>query len=428
MSHKAKSKSGTKHGQAVLAPKLRFPDFSAEGAWEKKRIGPHLMDRSGRVASDTDLPIYSSTRDGLKRQDAYFEGKVLQNNNDYGIVPAECFVYRHMSDDGLFKFNINSTGGDIAVSKEYPVFGTLGVNSRFLLALLNDGLDFKRFAYSQKAGGTRTRLYFSRLCEWQAPLPTTAEQQKIADCLSSLDELITAQARKVDALKTHKKSLMQWLFPREGEAQPRLRFPEFRGAGEWVTKSLDRLVDILSGSTPLKSNPEFWTGSIPWVSAKDMKKLFLDDAEDHISTAAINDGARLVPSGSLLMLTRGMTLLKDIPICLLRREMSFNQDVKALRPKKGVSGLFLALMLTGNKQRLLEMVDIAGHGTGKLNTDELKAFGLMLPNPKEQQRIANCLTSLDDLITAAVEELGALKSHKKGLVQQLFPSAEALEA
>ena len=86
------------------------------------------------------------------------------------------------------------------------------------------------------------------------------------------------------------------------------------------------------------------------------------------------------------MLTRGMTLLKDIPICVLRREMSFNLDVKGLRPKDGVDGLFLAWMLIGNKPRLLAMVDVAGHGTGKLDTDKLKALVMAVPSPAEQQR------------------------------------------
>jgi type I restriction enzyme S subunit len=264
------------------------------------------------------------------------------------------------------------------------------------------------------------------------PLPcgksSVREQQKIAECLSSLDELMAAQARKVDALKTHKKGLMQQLFPREGETQPRLRFSEFQNAGEWEMKHLDELVDIQSGGTPSKANPAFWNGLVPWVSAKDMKRLFLEDAEDHISKAAIDDGARLVPAGTLLMLIRGMTLLKDIPICILRREMSFNQDVKGLRPKDGVDGLFLAWMLTGNKERLLAMVNIAGHGTGKLDTDELKALQLMVPSPREQQRIADCLTSLDALITAETQKHEALKTHKKGLMQQLFPSPEEVEA
>jgi type I restriction enzyme S subunit len=123
-----------------------------------------------------------------------------------------------------------------------------------------------------------------------------------------------------------------------------------------------------------------------------------------------------------------MTLLKDVPICVLRREMSFNQDVKGLRPKAGVEGLFLAWMLTGNKQRLLAMVNKAGHGTGKLDTDELKALELMLPSPAEQQRIAACLSSLDALITAATQKLAALQTHKQGLMQQLFPSPAEVAA
>ena len=74
------------------------------------------------------------------------------------------------------------------------------------------------------------------------------------------------------------------------------------------------------------------------------------------------------------------------------------------------------------------MVDIAGHGTGKLNTDELKAFELTLPKPAEQQRIADCLTSLDDLMAVETQKLDALRTHKKGLMQQLFPSPEEVEA
>ena len=108
--------------------------------------------------------------------------------------------------------------------------------------------------------------------------------------------------------------------------------------------------------------------------------------------------------------------------------MSFNQDVKALRPTNGADGLFLALFLTCSKDRLLEMVTVAGHGTGKLDTDELKAMPFMLPSPAEQQRIASCLTNLDALITAETQKLEALKTHKKGLMQQLFPSPEAAEA
>jgi type I restriction enzyme S subunit len=202
---------------------------------------------------------------------------------------------------------------------------------------------------------------------------------------------------------------------------PELRFPEFDNAREWETRNLENLVFIQSGGTPSKADPAFWDGSIPWVSAKDMKRLFLEDTEDHISIAAVDNGARVVPAGTLLILTRGMTLLKDVPICVLRREMSFNQDVKGLLPKKNVNGLFLALALLANKQRLLKMVNIAGHGTGKLNTGELEAFELAFPRPAEQQKIAGCLGSLDDLIAVQGQKLETLRQHKRGMMQQLFP-------
>ena len=175
MSPKTSTTAENAEAKPTLVPNLRFPEFRDAAAWEYKLIGPYLKDCSGRVLPDTELPVYSSTREGLMRQDAYFDGRVLQNKNEYSMVPPGCFVYRHMSDDGFFKFNINETGGKIAVSKEYPVFSTKGLNPSFLLAKLNDGIDFKHFALSQKAGGTRTRLYFSRLCEWRTLLPSPAE-------------------------------------------------------------------------------------------------------------------------------------------------------------------------------------------------------------------------------------------------------------
>src|SRR5438045_9410816 len=107
------------------------------------------------------------------------------------------------------------------------------------------------------------------------PVPTSDpdEQQKIADCLTSLDEVIAAQGRKVEALKAHKKGLMQQLFPREGETLPRLRFPEFRDAPEWEEKKLDDLAKRRTGHTPNKANPAYYNGGIKWVSLADSKRL-----------------------------------------------------------------------------------------------------------------------------------------------------------
>lgn len=194
-------------------PKLRFPEFWSAEEWQYQILDPYLVAFSERVSSNTKLPIYSSTRTGLKAQKDYFDDRELENNGEYGVVPEGYFVYRHMSDDGTFKFNINKTGGSIAVSKEYPVFTTVDLYSEFLLYLLNGGPGFKEFALAQKKGGTRTRLYLKVLRSWEALIPSYSEQKKIAACLSTIDNHIGAQSQKIEHLKSHKKGLMQQLFP-----------------------------------------------------------------------------------------------------------------------------------------------------------------------------------------------------------------------
>ena len=169
--------------------------------------------------------------------------------------------------------------------------------------------------------------------------------------------------------------------------------------GEWVESTLGEVADFLSGGTPAKSCAEYWGGSIPWVSAKDMKRFRIEDTEDHVSEVGVDSGTRLVPEGTVLLLARGMTLINDVPVCVAQRPVTFNQDVKALRAKPCVTPEFLPYLLLGNKQRLLSLVDLAGHGTGRLNSDELKGLDIVLPAlPEEQRAIARILGTLDDKI------------------------------
>lgn len=343
-----------KEGKKVLVPKLRFPEFRNDPEWAVDALEelivtvvPPAKLPSSRYRPIGKFPIVDQSQQAICgwTDNASAVVEDAWPLIVFGDHTCALKLIRHpfaQGADGIKIFKAKTP-----VSTEY-LFHSL--NHRPLVME-----DYKR--------------HFSILKERRVFYPgfEKGEQQKIADCLSSLDDLIAVQGRKVEALKTYKRGLMQQLFPREGETLPRLRFPEFRNAPEWEPTTLYALVHIQSGGTPSKANPEFWNGLIPWVSAKDMKRLFLDDAEDHISDAAVKEGAKLVPIGTVLMLVRGMTLLKDVPICVLLREMSFNQDVKALLPKNETNGLFVALLLLGNKQRLLRMVDIAGHGTGKLN-------------------------------------------------------------
>ena len=189
-------------------------------------------------------------------------------------------------------------------------------------------------------------------------------------------------------------------------------------AGEWIEKSLGECATWMSGGTPYKGNDAYWSGSIPWVSAKDMKSFRLYGAEDHISTIAIGNGGKLVPPGTILLLVRGMTLHVDVPIGMAMREMAFNQDIKALLPSECVDAAFLAYWLLAHKPELLASVDYAGHGTGRLVTEILKGMRILFPPLLEQKRIASILGSLDDKI----ELNRRMNETLEGMARALFKS------
>jgi type I restriction enzyme S subunit len=392
-------------------PKLRFPEFRE--AWQYKVIAPFLEECTARVPAETKLPIYSSTRAGLIRQDDYYGGRVLLNENEYGAVPPGCFVYRHMSDDGIFRFNINETGEEIAVSKEYPVFRAVDIDPYFLLTKLNHGNDFKKFALAQKAGGTRTRLYFSKLCTWETLLPSLGEQQKIAECLNTLDELIGAESQKLDALKAHKKGLMEQLFPGEGETLPTLRFPEFTDAADWEEKPLEAVADYENGKAYEPHIAE--TGKYVVVNSR---FISTDGAIRKYS----NESLCIAKLGDVMMVLSDLPKGRALAKCYYADAdnlYAVNQRVCRLE-SHGIHSKFLHYLINRHP-RLLAYDD--GMNQTHLSKDSVLQCPLNVPpTSEEQQKIADLMTSLDDLIGAQTEKLEALEMHKKGLMQQLFPS------
>ena len=166
----------------------------------------------------------------------------------------------------------------------------------------------------------------------------------------------------------------------------------------WQEARLGDVVRLVSGGTPSKKREEYWNGAIPWASARDMRQFRLHDTTHHVTAEGLANGTKQVPVGTILLLTRGMRLLKELPVCVTERPMAFNQDIKALLPKTRMNSGFLPYLVLGNKQRLLNLVDLAGHGTGRINSDELRALDVRLPPTSEQRAIAHILGKLDDKI------------------------------
>lgn len=413
-----------------LTPKRRFPEFRADGAWMATPLRQLCTPISEKVGNAKLTPVSITAGKGFVSQASKFGRDISgEQYRNYTYLRKGDFAYNKGNSTAFPQGYVCQLTefDEAAASSAFLCFQLHNEHQpRFVQALFDQNVHGRQLASFITSGARSNGLLNIRSDDFyrvKLPLPPeNAEQQKIAECLSSLDALIAAETDKLAALRDHKRGMMQQLFPAEAETVPRLRFPEFRNAGEWDESSLGSLTFIQSGGTPSKEDSAFWDGSIPWATAKDMKKFFLEDTVDHITDVAVSNGARLLPVGTLLILTRGMTLLKDIPICVLQREMTCNQDVKALRPKGGINGIFVAYALLAAKKRILELVKIAGHGTGKIDTDELETFSLAVPQPAEQQRIAEFLMSLERLVEATEGRLRKLRAHKSGLMQQLFPS------
>jgi type I restriction enzyme S subunit len=258
-------------------------------------------------------------------------------------------------------------------------------------------------------------------------VPEFPEQQKIAECLSSVDEVIAVQARKVDALKTHKKGLMQQLFPHEGETQPRLRFPEFQNAPEWSSDSLGSIFDTSSGGTPDRTKAEYWNGNIPWITTSLVGFNIITEADEFISGEGLrNSSAKVFPEKTILMAMYGQGKTRG-QVAMLGIKAATNQACAAILPRSEIDPHFVFLNL-GSRYEELRGLSNSG-GQENLSQGLIQGLQFSYPESKaEQQRIADCFTSLDDLIAAQTQKLEALKTYKKGLMQQLFPSPEEVVA
>lgn len=196
--------------------------------WTMKRVGD-CIEEYREISNDIQsFPVYSSSRKGLVLQSEYYDQKKTEETNlGYKIVPNGYVTYRHMSDDDVFHFNINQTGGAILVSSEYPVFTSAnGVAIGFLIPALNDTVRFRYFCRTQKLGGTRTRLYLKNLSQYRLSVPCFQEQQKIAAILTTQEKVIELKEKRLAEKQRQKKYLMQQLLT------GRKRLPGF--SGEWT--------------------------------------------------------------------------------------------------------------------------------------------------------------------------------------------------
>ena len=245
--------------------------------------------------------------------------------------------------------------------------------------------------------------------------PTPAEQKKIAECLTAMDNLISAQAQKVDALKEKKKGLMQQLFPQPGQTTPKLRFPGF--TGEWEERKLGEVANFQNGYAYNSST--FSDKGSYVIRISDIKDGTISLKSAVHCLTDVPDTFKVV-KGDILIAMSGATTGK---IGEYRNdEVAYiNQRVGNIKPFAINKKLLLFLLQSVFFMHYLNGILTVG-AQPNISSQQICSFGFMLPTDEaEQQKIAECLSSLDELIAAESAELEALKEHKKGLMQQMFP-------
>ena len=203
------SKMFPKEGHNV--PELRFPGFTDD--WEQRKCGEMTEELTEYATFESRYPLLTSSRSGLMFQDEFRDKASTESKETlFSVVPYGKCTYRHMSDDDIFHFNINTITENGLVSREYPVFdASKDSNLSFIVQFLNSSPEFTRFCSQRKLGGTRTRLYYKNLCDFKFYAPSKEEQDKIAAFFNQLDTTIALHQRELEVTQKYKKALMQLL-------------------------------------------------------------------------------------------------------------------------------------------------------------------------------------------------------------------------
>ena len=188
----------------------------------------------------------------------------------------------------------------------------------------------------------------------------------------------------------------------------------------WEIRPLGELAKFSSGGTPSKKNPEYWNGTIPWISAKAMKYERVSTSDLMITEEGLESGSKLAPVGSLLLLTRGSGLFNGIPLCIVERPVAFNQDVKCIDSRSDVDNLFIFYWLKSQEQYLKAKLEVTGIGAGKFDTKFLQELNIPIPPQEERDKIVAILEAISKKIIVNAKMIDNLQQQAAAMYKSWF--------
>ena len=394
-------------------PRIRFKGFEED--WEQRKLGEYLIQYTEVTIINDQYPVLTSSRKGIFFQKDYYDGNQIasENNIGYNIVPYGYFTYRHMSDDEIFYFNINNIIDNGIVSTLYPVFTTNNrLDSKFLQYELNFGKEFRKYSVLQKQGGSRTYMYFNKLRDLKLTITTSLKEQEcIRNLICSIDHLITLHQRKLEKLKIIKKSMLENLFPQNGEKTPKIRFSGFNE--DWEQRKLGELYELVNE----KNDGSYSKDSNITVSTMQFKSNIQISKNEYLNTYNIFKKGYIAFEGHKSKEFRfGRFVENDIGDGIV------SHIFIVFRPIMEFDINFWKYAIN-NELIMQSILSRATKASTMMNDLVVKDFLkeiFFVPSVGEQACIGKTLKYLDHLITLHQSKLEKLQKIKKSMLESMF--------
>ena len=397
-----------KDGEVV--PEIRFAGFT--DAWEQRKVYELIEDYIERTTVQNQYPVLTSSQQyGIVRQEDYFADRQVTTSDNIGyyVLPFGYFTYRSRSDTDLFVFNRNTLINKGIISYYYPVFKAKNCDSNFLLRRLNHGI---RQQLAMAAEGTGQKvLAHSKFKNMVIDVPSQREQERIGLVFEQIDSLITLHQRKYAKLVNIKKSMLEKMFPKDGEVVPEIRFAGFTDA--WEQRKVYELIEDYIERTTVQNQYPVLTSSQQYGIVRQE-----DYFADRQVTTSDNIGYYVLPFGYFTYRSRS-----DTDLFVFNRNTLINKGIisyyyPVFKAKNCDSNFLLRRLNHGIRQQLA----MAAEGTGQkvLAHSKFKNMVIDVPSQREQERIGLVFEQIDSLITLHQRKLERLQNIKKSCLEKMF--------
>ena len=388
--------------EQAKVPAIRFAGFT--DPWEQRKLEDIANRVTRKNEGESDLPLTISSQYGLVDQRTFFNNQVASKDmSGYYLLRKGEFAYnKSTSGDspwGAVKRLVRYEKG--CVSTLYICFGLDGADPDFLVTYYETDRWYKAVQMIAAEGARNHGLLNiapNDFFDTALILPPSREEQELIGLFfARLDNLITLHQRKYDKLVIFKKSMLEKMFPKDGESVPEIRFAGF--TDPWEQRKLENLASFGGGHTPSMADASNYVdGKILWVTSQDVKQHYIENTTTMISEKGAAT-LTLYPSDSIVIVARSGILRHTIPVAKLRKPATVNQDIKVIQTVDSCDSSWLLQYFIASNKTLLREYGKTGTTVESIDFAKMKSTALMVPYIEEQQAIGSFFSRLDNLIT-----------------------------